>query len=215
MKKIVRLTAVVLVLAMCLCMAAGAAEDKVKADENSLATIYGCNGATVTFATDGDKEEKISVTYTDPAAIREGAFYLVMVLTGVEDEATGEVSYTPTKDSILYIDQTTGSAAGSVSFEVYPSAIADSAILIYGTDINGEADSLIAAVIEGKYMIGDVTGDGKVSSLDALLILQSLVGKATLNDTQKLAGNVDGNGTEPGSLDALKILQYLVGKATL
>ena len=62
---------------------------------------------------------------------------------------------------------------------------------------------------------GDVNGDGKVSALDALMILQSLVGKATLTDDQKAAGNVDGVGTEPGSLDALKILQFLVGKASL
>ena len=208
MKKFVRLMAMVLALVLCLGMAAGAA-DPVKADENTLATIYGMNGATVKFATTGEKEEKILVTYTDDA-IREGGFYLVMMLTPTVDETTGQTVYNPTKGSILYIDQTTGSADHSVSFTVYPSEIKDSAILIYGTDISGEADSLIAAIIEGKYILGDVNGDERVNSRDALLILQSVVGIATLTDDQKLAANTNGD-KNVNSRDALLILQLVVG----
>lgn len=214
MKKFVRLMAVVLALVMCLCMAAGAA-DPVASDENTLATIYGMNGATVTFASDGDKEEKITVTYTDADAIKEGGFYLVMMLTGTEDE-DGQTVYNPTKGSILYIDQTTGSADHSVSFTVYPSEIKDSAILIYGTDINGEADSLIAAIIDGKqamYILGDVTLNGVIDSADAMLLLQFVAGLAPLESDQQLAGNVTGGVID--SADAMLLLQVVAGLASL
>lgn len=57
---------------------------------------------------------------------------------------------------------------------------------------------------------GDVTGDNKVNSSDALLVLMAKVGLKTLNADQKKAADVDGNGTINSS-DALLILNYSVG----
>lgn len=57
--------------------------------------------------------------------------------------------------------------------------------------------------------LGDVTGDNKINSSDALLVLMSKVGLRTLNSTQKKAADVDGNG-QINSTDALLILSYSV-----
>lgn len=215
-KKLVRLTALVLALAMSLCVCASAA-DGDKVDENTLATIYGYNGAVVSFATDGEKEERVTVTY-ESADIKVGQFYLVMVIAD-----DGEGNYVPTKDTILYINQTVGVAGtgdnGKIVFgtetenAIYPSTIKDSAILIYGTNVDGTASSLKAAVLKGKYVIGDVNNDKRVNTRDALLILQHVVGITTLTDEQKLPANTNGD-KNVNTRDALLILQLVVGIIT-
>ena len=59
---------------------------------------------------------------------------------------------------------------------------------------------------------GDVNMDGLINSADALQVLRYDVGKAKLNELQKLAADVSGDGLI-NSADALLILRYDVGKA--
>ncbi len=59
--------------------------------------------------------------------------------------------------------------------------------------------------------VGDVDGDGKINSSDALSCLQHSVGKTKLTDSAFTAADVDKNG-KINSTDALQILQYSVGK---
>ncbi|MCL2488035.1 MAG: Ig-like domain-containing protein [Oscillospiraceae bacterium] len=63
-----------------------------------------------------------------------------------------------------------------------------------------------------EAVLGDVSGNGKVDIEDARLVLQHLVGKIILNETQLATADVDGNGVSITS--ARLILQYLVGKVT-
>lgn len=58
---------------------------------------------------------------------------------------------------------------------------------------------------------GDLNGDSQVNSTDALVILQSAVGKTTLSASQKAVADVNKDGNV-NSTDALKILQFVVGK---
>lgn len=58
---------------------------------------------------------------------------------------------------------------------------------------------------------GDVNGDSKVNSQDALLVLQHSVSLATLNSTQKQFADMN-NDKKYNSSDALAILQKAVGK---
>ncbi len=62
---------------------------------------------------------------------------------------------------------------------------------------------------EGTY--GEVNGDEKINSADALEILKSVVGKVDLNEMQIEAADVNDDG-KVGADDALMILQYVVGK---
>lgn len=58
---------------------------------------------------------------------------------------------------------------------------------------------------------GDIDGDGKVSANDALLALQSAVGKIKLAGAKLLSASLSGGG-DITATDALKILQFSVGK---
>ena len=61
---------------------------------------------------------------------------------------------------------------------------------------------------------GDVTGDGQVTTQDAIWILQSITKKRTLTNEQKLAADVTGEGNVT-TQDAIWILQSIVGKRAL
>lgn len=61
-----------------------------------------------------------------------------------------------------------------------------------------------------SYSYGDVNGDGKVNSSDALAVLRSSTGIITLSSAQKTAADVNGDG-KVNSSDALMILNYAVG----
>jgi len=197
MKKYLRGLALVLALVLALTLAAFAAEEGGKAD-----IIIKNNNARVTFV-DAD-EEKLTVTYTDTEVIEDGAYYMVVMVKGGED------GYTITKDSVLYIDQVTGDSSGSISFTVYPSHIEDSVILISGAGLSGESGPLIAAIIDAKFILGDVNGDKYVDTFDAIMILQSRVSLRELTAEQKIAANVDGD-ADIDVADAVMILQLIVG----
>jgi uncharacterized repeat protein (TIGR02543 family) len=77
---------------------------------------------------------------------------------------------------------------------------------------SGWSSDLTAATQDTVYtaqwiMLGDISGNGTISSLDALMLLQYLAGLATLNEHQLLQADVDMNGVV-NNIDALKILQF-------
>lgn len=63
----------------------------------------------------------------------------------------------------------------------------------------------------GFTAYGDVTGDMKVNSSDALYVLMASVGLKSLDVAENRSADVDGNGTV-NSTDALIILNFNVGK---
>ena len=60
---------------------------------------------------------------------------------------------------------------------------------------------------------GDVTGDGRVTALDAAVVLQACVGLVTLTPEQEIRANVSGGGGVT-AYDAALIMQYVVGLST-
>ena len=65
----------------------------------------------------------------------------------------------------------------------------------------------------GKAIIGDVGSNGVVDAGDASLVLQAVVGLASLTNPQLAVADVDGNGFIQAA-DASLILQYVVGLIT-
>ena len=59
-------------------------------------------------------------------------------------------------------------------------------------------------------MKGDVTGDGKVSAIDARWILQNVAMSKTFDESQKLVADVNGDG-KIGAIDARGVLQFAAG----
>ena len=205
MKKWIRALALMLSLTMLLSVTALALGENEKATITDNAT-----GATATF--DSSNSEIIRVTFSS-ASLTAGQQYLVLMVKGSEGD------YTITDKTILYIDQTAaaadeGGGNPSVSFQVYPSSIQDSVILIAGVGVNDEAGPLVAAIVDAKYILGDADGDGKITASDAAVILRTVAGVESLTGSQESAGNVDGD-TRITASDAAKILRVVAGLDTL
>lgn len=120
---------------------------------------------------------------------------------------------TPTEDNIVYIDQFQHST-GSYTFPLYSTA-ADGTYKVVmgatGVDVAGTATFTIATQPTTPDMYGDVSGDSKVTAIDASQIAQNIVGSRTFTALQTLAADVDVNGTVT-SLDASLVRSFIVGK---
>lgn len=86
-------------------------------------------------------------------------------------------------------------------------AYSTAAQLVTGTDL---AKTLTVTVQESTGLLGDVNGDGKINSTDAVWVLQHAVGLRTLTDAQKSLADVNKDGNI-NSTDAVWILQRSVG----
>jgi hypothetical protein len=172
-------------------------------------SITGYGGATVEFAEGSD--EKMTVTYTASTLV-EGNQYLLLVIKGTDENPD------ITASSILYIDQAAavaGKDKASVTFTVYPSSIQDSVILIAGAGKDGTSiGPLKAAIIEAKYILGDVDGSGSVDIGDATALLRYIAGSDTADKINAQAADVDSSGNIDVG-DATKLLRVLAEIETL
>lgn len=152
---------------------------------------------------------KMAVTYN--GSVASGENYVVLL---VEGDAL------PTKDNaIYYINQeTTASAGGAITFNVYPMDIAGQKDLtLYITSDKAGFETIAipmgyapAGSYEVQpYTLGDVDSNNAVNATDATYVLQSAVSLYELNSIQKLAADVDKSGTV-NATDATYILQYSV-----
>ena len=75
-------------------------------------------------------------------------------------------------------------------------------------EVAGAKDGLIkAAIVDGKYILGDANDDGKVSGLDAVAVLRYVAGLPN-NKFNEQAANVNGDGKISG-LDAVRLLRFI------
>lgn len=63
------------------------------------------------------------------------------------------------------------------------------------------------------YSVGDVNGDGSISAIDALMVLQHSVSSTSLSIPAQQCADVNGDG-KINSADALQILRYSVNQIT-
>lgn len=200
MKKLTRLTVLLLALTLALNFTALAEDAKTENDKATIKNVL--TGATVTF--DETVDEKILVTYTSEDLV-PGSFYLVMMVSSDAQGNYGAI----TKDNLTYIDQVTADESKSISFTVYPSTLTTSVILI--TSAEG---TLKAAIVEAKYILGDVDGSGAVNSGDVTYLLQYLAGYDVSSKFVAAAADIDKSGAV-NSGDVTKLLQVLAGFAAL
>lgn len=213
MKRILQSLLLIAILAMALCVSTAA-------ESPTQAGMYNINGSSVTLTPQTADQTGITAetqgSYTNYAnAVRFGVNatgltggkqYLLLVLKGT--------NVTPTVDNIVYIDQAAADDGGTVTFNAYPSSLtkSDYSVYIVGTDKAFAASSPAATFNYWQtYKLGDVDDNGKVTTGDAVEILQSVVGKKTLTETQRLAADIDANNIVTTG-DAVYILQFIVGK---
>ncbi|MBU3097669.1 MULTISPECIES: dockerin type I domain-containing protein [Clostridium] len=77
----------------------------------------------------------------------------------------------------------------------------------YTVNVTKESDTSTG----GTIIKGDVTGDSKVTIMDAVKIAKYIIGSETLTDTQILAADFNGDG-KVTIMDAQKIALFVVGK---
>lgn len=141
--------------------------------------------------------------------LAENQQYLLLVLKGGAD---GSAPGVPTAENIAYIDQA-AAQNGSVSFTAYPSALTKGEYYVYLVGADKPFNIVAPAATfqyDQRYTLGDVNEDGKVNSVDAMRVLQFVVGKTTLSDVQLLAADVNGD-KKVNTVDAMRILQFAVG----
>lgn len=130
-----------------------------------------------------------------------GAYSLVLLL----DDNSG----VPTSGNIQYIDQVTVTD-GEAKFTLKPKALKEGTYNIYIST----TDKALKKVASFKYgekpdvVLGDVDGDGKIKTTDALLVLQHVSETITLEGNEFVAADVDKDGVIK-TTDALLILQYV------
>ena len=191
--KFLSLTLIVVLLLSATALGAGT--------EKGTVTVVEGVGATATF--DATNPDIIHVTVSS-ANLVAGNQYVVLMVKSQDGEA-----YTIDSDSILYIDQTAATAdgdRGTVSFDVYPSSIQNSVILIAGAK-----DGLLkVAIVKGTITLGDVNQDSFIDAFDALQILRYISKLTTLEPNSLAAADVNGD-TYVDAFDALAILRYKAG----
>ena len=220
MKRTIRLLALILTLTLALSAAAMATEiDYKKGETNatkSVSAVSLVDGCTVAF-----EGEKLKVTYTN-ANFKDGDMAVVFLLetkaedgkiTEVKTEEAAKALIVPTAENIKYIDQSVAKATatnGSVSFDIYPQNHTSALVRIISVNKDGTLTDVNVAAVRLNYTLGDVTGEGEVNAVDALMIMQYAAN--TDNENYKFsaplaAGDVNLDG-EVSSYDALRILQY-------
>lgn len=64
-------------------------------------------------------------------------------------------------------------------------------------------------------LYGDADGDGKINSIDLLVIQRHILGVKSLSSIYKKASNINKTGKDPTSVDLLKIQRYILGIETI
>ena len=171
----------------------------LKTESGAVATAY--TGIVGDYTgTVYENAAKLTLTFTGQA----GKQYMVFLLKGKE---------VPTEDSIQYINQAAGD--GTVTFEIYPknlTAAGEYRLYVSGTDLDYTEVATFSVTNtweKAPYILGDVDGDGKINSIDALMVLQynaQIEGYDGLTEQQLLAADVNRD-NQVNSIDALAILQ--------
>lgn len=196
MKKTMRMLALILAMLSMLSVAAFAAEV-----DNGKATITPMANTEVTL--DSTNSEKILVTYTN-AAVKKDSYYLILMLAG--DGTTID------KNTILYIDQVTAVENGKLSFSVYPSTFKDGVIMVVAEGVTPDTGlaGIKAAIIDVKYIMGDVNGDGVINSKDAVIFNQHLAGIEMMDSSVLDAADINKDNAI-NSKDIVAMNQFLAG----
>lgn len=219
MKRLLRSLLLGAILSALLCVGVLAADS-----EPVKGGIYNIKSSNVTLKpnTEATTDTVDGTEYTDYYAnavkfevkaekLAENQQYLLLVLKG---NADGSAPGVPTAENIAYIDQA-AAQNGSVSFAAYPKELTKGTYYVYlvggGTAFNS-ANPAATFQYDKKYKLGDVDENNRITTSDAVEILQSIVGKKTLTETQRFAADVDGNNSITAG-DAVYILQFIVGKS--
>lgn len=76
---------------------------------------------------------------------------------------------------------------------------------------NGIVGYIFQKYVKVGFLYGDVNGDGKITSVDLLVLQRYILGLENLDERSKKAGNTSKNGNNPTSVDLLVIQRHILG----
>ena len=170
------------------------------AEETEVLGVYNVTGPlTVKNGTQDGSFYKDADTFELNCTGLTGQYSLVLLLEGT--------SAVPTESNIQYIDQMS-ITNGNVTFTLKPKALTKGTYNIYISTTNKPLEKVASFQYGTKppYTLGDVNDDGKINTVDAVLILQCYVELREL-DLEVADVNFDG---KINTVDAVKVLQYYV-----
>jgi hypothetical protein len=153
---------------------------------------------TINSAQQASFDAQLSVPFAYGTFVRQNGGNFTFLFS-VQSDATGEIIIPSGLQPI-----------GNHSILVFETPIALTALNWQLSTIGASFASAPLTVIGGGGLLGDVDGDANLSPLDAVLILQYVVGSQTLTPAQFARADVDGNAVV-NSLDAAYILSFLAG----
>ena len=139
----------------------------------------------------------------------DGNYSLVLLLKEGKEQADGtEGIPTPTENNLQYIDQQ-NIAAQKATFDLFPKSLERGVYNVYVSTDKVKLEKVASFEYGTKpaYKLGDVNEDEKITTSDALLVLQHAAQLTELEGTQALSADVNADGKITTS-DALRILQY-------
>lgn len=191
------------------------------------------NGDTITYVAEGTQisitkraTSKVGGFYWDKVSTPKGSGYMAReasdgtktYLVLIKDETTDKSNNTfsePNENNIIFTKIET---TAEEILKEYPEAKIKNS---KGTEITGKTlistgDKIFLEEKEAYTLVklGDVTGDGKVTSADYVRIKNYLRSKATLTNAEKSAADPTNDG-KITSADYVRIKNYLRGKATI
>lgn len=166
--------------------------------------------------------EALTVTYTNEK-LNVDDMVIVLLLKSdkavTSDTEANGVATTLTAGTIQYINQADVTKDGEVTFRVFPQNYSNGVIrLIWKDKTSGVVNKATVAAVNVEYILGDVSGLGKIDSYDALLVLEYYAHTHAdgtvdegyeLSARAKAAADVSGDGIID-SYDALMILEHYV-----
>ena len=170
-----------------------------------------------------NSSEALTVTYTNEK-LNVDDMVIVLLLKSSEavtdSDKAEKVATTLTAGTIQYIDQADVTKDGEIEFRVFPQNYSNGVIrVIASRTTEGKTEMVLnepVAAVNREYQMGDVDGNGKVNTFDALAVLKYAVHTNSKGETEAgyeiaYPGRADVN--ENGvinSFDALAILKYAV-----
>lgn len=120
------------------------------------------------------------------------------------------ITDTSKKTYVEYSNASPSSQSGSLGFVTLKttSSVPSFSVTLVKNDRN---NTLVTSTVKvNRVLMGDVNLDGVVTQDDVTLLSRAVMGAAALNETQKRAADVDGNG-KADATDALCINKYIAG----
>ena len=188
---------------------------------DSMYEVNLSNGKSVRFTPDGyvDIEADIS-SFEIKSTFNEDMCNLPWYTVGVSGKYADSVKFEQTEQGfVMSGDNLVNIIVRANSDDINTSAVFSTSaekVLIYSIDektIGVSADTDGNGSFETELetgSMGDIDGDGNITSADALKILQSVTNLSQLDDMQSCLADIDGDGMVT-SADALRLLQYTVG----